>query len=388
MNKALYIILFLLAGTFLVPASLLSQNEITEGDGVNWRKTLRIQGVFQPIDPYRESSIYSLSDVKDLSNIEVSSEYILAEQVASKFWYVFRDSLLEGFRKNKLNVYLIEQNRVLDAAIYEKGLKVGSLPILRDSMYAQVTEKIIDVRNIRNTRDRFIYTLSKRQLSPSGTGAVPAPGVYNEIRNDPSKVFNLFNLFELEMTISVDETGFKITPHQLIFSVMYWNNNPLIGYQGAGAQRFNFALEDELYTHFEEGASPQNPGATVSVGIQSGVGFLIDFKESLTQKFLVENGIKLSGETNVVPYYSLVTQFHYPFTIYAESDNVIAENWALTDYGYAELRKLIKNRYNELTYNFLYGQTPEWWKENKGDFTNGMYDLPEDKTVNQNQQQQ
>jgi hypothetical protein len=84
----------------------------------------------------------------------------------------------------------------------------------------------------------------------------------------------------------------------------------------------------------------------------------------------------------------LVTQFHYPFTIYAESDNVIAENWALTDYGYAELRKLIKNRYNELTYNFLYGQTPEWWKENKGDFTNGMYDLPEDKTVNQNQQQQ
>lgn len=311
-------------------------------DGINWQKTLRIRGVMEPLDPFNESKLYQLSEI-DVNQINVDKKFVQIAQIASNFWMVMRDSLIQAIKKNQIDVYLLEENPI-HKNVFEKSVKIGSYNILINELYDNVTAyqrrlgrspaEILSIRNANRSTQPFVRV----SIQPA------------------SMLEEFFIMYELEIQMTVDETGFKIDPLSLIIGTLVTAN----------PQRDPAVL-----------ANPLVSGLFYDI-YQEGVGFIVDLKEPKTYNYLVEHGIKFSGENNIIPYYDLLTMFHYDFVVFSESDNVLATNAVAFGYSLEQLQAMLQNRYNEITFNYLYGQPPQWWENYaKGGYTNGLFEIPE-----------
>lgn len=317
-----------------------------EQDGVTWKKTLRIQGLISRMDHFNETSLYSLSETKT-DSIKISKNQIQFELVASTFWESLKDSIINAIKNNKIDVYIPKNDPERDG-IAIKGVKVTSYDILIDELYLAY-EKIVDAPNA-NRNNKAWYVLEKG-------GTIGFQRDRNLVRNikEKKQVLDLLGLFQLEMVFSVDETGFKIEPLSLLF--------------GAGLMAVEPALND--------GEDPAQVKGYYNI-FKDGFGLFIDLTAENTYNFLVETGVQFSGEGTIIPFYDLLTMFHYPYEFYSESNFIIA-----TAKDQEELKRLLINRYNETTFNYLYGQPPQWWESyGKSSFMNGVYNIDSTKIKN------
>lgn len=326
-------------------------------DGVNWEKTLRIRGIMQPFDPFNESNLYKVTnDVEGSKSLTSNSENVQFEMVASNFWIGLRDSLQTAIQNDEVDVYTVRESTIEGQDdIFVKGTKVTYNDLL-DSLSVNLVndtdpnDRINQMYNITLERNRPQSALVRR---------------YQSQQNRVFEDLSLISLYEVELKVSVDETGFQIKPLTVLFGTTHWSSPATVN------------LENILETSFDK--------------FGKGIGFAIDLTSEKTLSYLVENGVQFSGERNIFPFYDLITLFHYDYMVYAESNNVLAQGFQKFGYELDDLRQTILNRYNDLTYTYLYGQPPQWWEEGKkGGFTNGMYQIDSLNAIraSQNQAQQ
>lgn len=353
MKQFLSFILFL---SILLCASfdVHSQELGADVDGVNWKKTIRVRGLMSKFDPFNETNLFKLQS--DGGQISAKSDYVQFENIAQNFWVVLRDTLQNAIRDDKVNAYTLGVGPSL--------LRVPRVKVTYQNLLDSLT-LAFNTFAPANDRQVAIFDPTDNTVKPFF--------LLRRILETQSKAANkqlvnsleYLSVYELELTLSVDETGFKIRPQAVIFGTAHW------------AQMGLYDPEKPLasfYTGYDinDRNSPKN------------IGFYVDLKEEKTIKFLIENGIQYSGETSVIPFYDLITLFHYPYKIYSESNNVIAQAKLIfaDKYANVDLEGILLNRYNDLTYSYLYGQAPQWWEQSKGAFTNGMYEL-DPKTLQQ-----
>lgn len=326
----------------------------TEDEGVSWEKTLRIRGVMSRFDPFNESKLYKLSN-QNAQRVPAREDFVQFGMVASNFWTILRDSLENAIRDNRVDVYTLRDLQPYAPAeqttIYGKGTKVTHNDLL-DTLSTNLTG--IDHEG------KLLYNLQLQRAIPEQSTIRRLSRSQGRLMND----FGLLTMYEVEIKINVDETGFNLQPMGIIFGTTHWPSR-------------NEYEEDNLLNGFISGVELNR------------VGFYIDMTDEKTLSYLVENGLQVSGEHNVIPFYDLITMFHYEYKIFAESNNVVAQGALDFNYDLQELEQTLLNRYNELTFNNLYGQPPEWWDQGeKGHFTNGLYEAIEDMQQQNNNQQQ
>lgn len=342
---------------FLIVSISAFTNEYALGQevnsGVGWTKTLRIRGVLEKMNPFNETKIYSLGNTEN-TNISVDKKLIQIESIASGFWVALRDSLKSAIRNNDVDVYLARENPE-KKLIFIKGIKINSYNILIDSLYANMAK----IAQNATTREG-IYTFDV------GNELTSVKRYFPRRLEKRERVFDLLNMFELELSISVDETGFRIQPKSLLFGSVHWNLPP----PRPATVTSEFVLNSGFFDRFKDG-----------------FGIYLDLTEEKTYKYLVENGIGFSGEGNIMPFFDLITMFHYDYMFYSESENVIDLSAETFKFDRDELRKNLLNRYNEMTFNYLYGQPPQWWDSySKGAIMNGVYSIDSTNApTNQNQ---
>jgi hypothetical protein len=329
--------------------------------GTNWQKTLRLRGIMQKYDPFNDSQLYQVT-TEDSQRLTSDARYVQFEMLASDFWSVMRDSLENAIRTDKVDAYTLRKiGGTEDAPIFGKGTKVT---------YNDLLDTLSTNMQNMQAQGRFMYNFQITSPRNPGQGvAQPMDRVVRIMLNaqdgDARLVsdFSQFTLYELEVVIRVDETGFSMKPIKLFLSTTMWGS----------ANELN---RDNLMEGFTAGMDYNK------------VGFMIDLTEEKTLSYLVENGLQYTGEENIVPFYDLITLFHYDYKIYSESNNVVALGAQSFGYELDQLESTILNRYNDLTYSYLYGEPPRWWEEgSKGSFTNGMYQIP-DSVYQQNSTQQ
>jgi len=309
-----------------------------EQEGVMWKKTLRIQGLISRMDPFNETSLYGLSEV-NVDSMKTQRSSIQFELVASKFWEALKDSIISGIKTNRVDVHLLKGDPQRPN-IYFKGTKITSYNVLLNELYLGF-QKAIDATDTRNQKAVYV-------LEPLGPQIMLERIAARNVVKSKEDVLKLLTLYQLEVIFSVDETGFKIEPMSLLLGSAHFSQIPIM------EENQDFALLKDYYNLFDRG-----------------FGFFVDLTSPLTYSFLVETGVMYSGEGNIIPFYDLVTMFHYPYEYYSESDFVIAGR---TDQD--EIKRLMMDRYNETTFNNLYGQPPQWWEAyGKSQFMNGIFDI-------------
>lgn len=345
--KLLLRIYFIAQALILVCSSAFAQVMRPEQDGVMWKKTLRIQGLITRMDPFNETSLYKLSET-ETDSIQVNKNAIQFEMVASRFWEALKDSIIAAVKRNALDVYLVKEDPQRPE-IFVRGTKITSYNVLVDELYLGY-QKAIDATNQRNPRAVYILDRQRPDI-------IQERNVVRLIKTKED-VLQLLSLFQLEMILSVDETGFKIEPLSLLIGSAHFNNLPFL------EPDQDFASLDGYFNQFK-----------------AGFGIFVDLTAQNTYNFLVETGVQYSGEGNVIPFFDLITMFHYPYQFYSESDFVIAGR---NDQD--EIKRLMMNRYNETTFYYLYGQPPQWWESyNKGTLMNGIFSIDSTKTNVQQQ---
>lgn len=324
-----------------------SQELGADVDGVNWKKTIRVRGMMSKFDPFNETNLFKLQS--DGGQISAKSDYVQFENIAQNFWVVLRDTLQNAIRDEKVNAYTlgVGQSLLRTARVkvtYENLLDSLTLAF---NEFAPANDRQVAIFDPTDNTVKPFFLLRRILETQSRAGS-------RRLVNN----FEYLSVYELELTLSVDETGFKIRPQSVIFGTAHW------------AQMGLYDPEKPLAS-FYTGYDINDPNSPKNIG------FFVDLKEEKTIKFLIENGITYSGESSVIPFYDLITLFHYPYKIYSESNNVIAQAKLIFADKYADvdLEGILLNRYNDLTYSYLYGQAPQWWEQSKGAFTNGMYEL-------------
>ncbi|MGM0587951.1 MAG: hypothetical protein ACQETE_06035 [Bacteroidota bacterium] len=328
-------------------------------EGTNWQKTLRLRGIMNKYDPFNDSKLYQVT-AENKGTLGAERQYVQFEMLASDFWVIMRDSLERAIQDDEVDAYTLSRiGGTNDAPIMGKGTKVTYSDLL-DTLSTNLQEM--------EAQGRFMLNF---QISQGKNGvAQPQDRVTQLMLNnstDNRLVSDLsqISMYELEVIIRVDETGFSLKPKRIFFSTTHWGSA-------------NELDMDNLMSGFTSGMD------------YNSVGFMIDLTDEKTLSYLVENGLQFTGEENIVPYYDLIALFHYGYKVHAESNNVVALGANSFGYDLEELEQTLLNRYNDLTYTYLYGEPPRWWEEGaKGSFTNGMYEIPDtvDEQENQNQQQ-
>lgn len=320
--------------------------------GVNWQKTLRIRGLMEELDPFNETLLYNLTG-KASHEIEARANYVQFELVASNFWVSLRDSIEDAARNGRIDIHTVyapgmgHRNRGLTRkgtrVTYNDLLDTLSVNLMDNVYRADQDFRVIHIggERIEDLPGFIDFTLNRRDAPVIG-------GIQRVVQN-----LEIFTMFELEIVLHVDETGFEIYPQSLLFGNAIWNN------------------QNEF--------DPENPLADFQDLFEQGMGMYIDLTDDRTQAFLVESGVQFSGENNTIPFFDLITLFHYDYKFYSESDNVI--QWAAVDFDHdtRELETTLLNRYNDLTYTYLYGQPPSWWEDGgRGHFINGLFEISDD----------
>lgn len=354
MKKSVYI---LLAAVFLPLLPIHGQQLGQDLDGVNWKKTIRIRGLMNKFDPFNESNLYRLK--AEGAQLSASPQYVQFENVASNFWIILRDTLEQALRRDELDVYTLGYGTnglrtKRTEVVYDDLLDTLSLHFMK---FAPANDRLKQMYDPTEGNVKP-YFLMKRLMGAQSGG--------QRIINS----FKFLSVYELELVLSVDETGFKIRPVCLIMGTAHWDNQ--------GSYNPNKLLEG-FYTGYDVDlqSGPLTPDKDKSMG------FYIDLTDEKTIQFLIENGIQYSGEQSVIPFYDLITLFHYEYRIYAESNNIVdyAKLNFADKYADVDLNRILLNRYNDLTYSYLYGQAPQWWEQNKGSFTNGMFEVDTAKVI-------
>ncbi|TNE72689.1 hypothetical protein EP331_06720 [bacterium] len=328
----------------VISISAFAQIERPDQDGVMWRKTLRVQGLITRMDPFNETSLYKLSE-KKTDSIKIDRNAIQFEMVASKFWEALKDSIIQAVKRNRLDVYLVKEDP-LRPEIFIKGTKITSYNVLLDELFLGY-QKAIDASDQRNTKAVYILDKIKPDVLQERT-------VTRSTIKQKEDIIQLLTLFQLEMILSVDETGFKIEPLSLLIGSAHFNSLPIM------EPEQDYAILDGYFNQF-----------------RAGFGIFVDLTAQNTYNFLVETGVQFSGEGNIIPFFDLITMFHYPYQFYSESDFVVAGR---NDQD--EIKRLMMNRYNETTFNYLYGQPPQWWESyNKGNLMNGIFKVDSTKAT-------
>lgn len=337
-------------------SDVVAQSSVSEG--VNWKKTLRLRGLMGRFDPMNETNLYSLNDAEKQENLGIQKDYVQMELVSSTFWMVLRDSLQQAIKAGMVDAYTLGRNPIISQYnIRTKGTKVIYQDLLDslDLNYKKLMEQGVppDIINPSGaTADDRLLPLDDRFLiQPDANGRIV-------------KDFSLLGSYELEITIEVDETGFKITPTALIIGTAHMESGTPFP-------------EDQWMDFYFSGYDNDGITAATPPDAWKSTGFYLDLTEMKTIKFLVEHGVQYSGEMNIIPFYDLLTMFHYDYKIYSESNNVLAEVAnQFNKYNLRELSSTVLNRYNDLKFTYLYGQAPEWWEQGKkGALTNGMYEV-------------
>lgn len=308
-------------------------------EGANWQRTVRLMSTIGPYDPYSELALYDrLSDPAE--DMKVSREYVHFANVAATFWEVLRDSISQAVKDGDLSVYEVApSDRRNQEFIYNQGSEIPGDQLVsflenRFSDYVQQEFQGAAAQQTApfyyNSRDNSLFRLPQR-----------APEFDNLIDID---------LFQIELIIFNDETGFGITPTKLIFTTAIYNSQADYEQENV-VDRFPYEL-----------------------------AFMIDLTEDNAVRMLTETGIQFSGEYNLMSFYDLITLFHYDYFYYSVSDQDLrtAELNFPDTYDLEELRESTKNYFNDLIFTFTYGQPPGWWTDNgRGNITNGLFEISE-----------
>jgi len=311
-----------------------------EKSGANWQETIRIRGVMSSFDPFNESNNYRMTD-QPTETISAQRDNIQLAMVGSDFWSVFRDSLENVIRRGEIEAYTLEDQRPRapeeQTTVYGKGEQIGY-----EDLLDQLSQNLTNIDH----EGKLIYDLGMGQAVQEQSTIRRLSTAQGRLVND----FELLTMYEVKLHVNVNETGFNLQPLAIIFGTTHW----------ASENDYN---EDDLLSGFISGVELNQ------------VGFYLDLTEENTLNYLMHNGLAVSGEQNIMPFYDLITMFHYDYKVFAESGNVLAQGALDFDYSLEQLEQRILNRYNDLTFRKLYGQPPQWWSRGeKGGFSNGMFD--------------
>jgi len=374
MNNTLAYIIFSILCTSLIFGAGLSnnlfaqQNEFSDASGVKWQKDIRIRGLMNKFDPFYESKIYKVKTaIGDRKSIPSDAQYLRMEYIASNFWSILRDSLSIAIKNGELPIYSVTESQIPG----QDGVYVKDQQITYDEISRMLSSNLKEKFNENaGNNTRYTYNLNTNSALLYDALQNNLQNVAAE-RNSPYLVqnLNIITLYELRFDILYNETGFRIMPKAIYFTTAHWDaanmeNSPLFATGSANVPVDQIDPED--FSGFSGGFSRE-------IG-----GFMIDLTDDRTNAYLVQNGMEYSGNSNTIPFYDLITLFHYDYKIYAENNNVLAQSGSSD-----ELEEQLLNRYNEIIFTYLYGQPPTWWKKGtSGHFTNGMFSI--DSTLYQN----
>lgn len=339
----------LVIGVLCVSFTVGNTQTIHDSEGVSWERTLRIQGVIEEQDPFSESMLYDLAESQG-EEIEASADNVHFEVVATHFWYALRDSLESAYEVGQINGYTVREKPNRDD-IFGAGTQVTYTDLL-DSLSVYLDDIEPDgFTHLQSPRFEGIE-LYEQYIDDLIFDAQQDGDPINIEGEEVNRfVFDLsmFKMFELEMRFRVDETGFEIIPQALLLSP---------------------AIYDD-----EGDFNPDNWLQGIRTDFGEGVGLYLDLTEEETINFLIETGVQYSGEQTEIPFYDLMTIFHYDFQFFAESNIRIGR--AQEDFGYdlQDAYSTIMNRYVDFAYTHLYGQPPSWWQlGERGHFINGLFE--------------
>jgi len=302
-------------------------------DGVNWQRTVRVMNVIEPFDLFNEF-MNTDADVETPSreNVHYSS-------ITSNFWEVLRDSVNEAIKADDINIYSLRPSEIRGQEnIYVKNERIEGATL---SQYLSA---------------RFDEVVASRF---SGAAAQSAPFYFSNFQNGIARVSQRppnfddlidINMFQLELIFYHDETGFGIKPTKLIFVPALFNS----------AADFDENRPVEIFPYQ--------------------FAFMIDLTEEESVNILNEKGIQYSGEQNIMSFYDLISLFHFDYFYYSVSNQDLFSATQRFDgrYELDELRSSTMNYFNELIFNFTYGQVPSWWIDGgKGSLTSGIFETSE-----------
>lgn len=306
-------------------------------EGANWQRTVRVMSHIEPYDAYNEMALFDrLNDQQE--GLKVSRDYVHFANVTSTFWEVLRDSINEAVKNTDMPVYTVVPSEQRDQEfIYVKGE-----PIPNEELVQRLEQ------NFQNYVNEEFATAAAQQTAPfyfnstdNNLFRLPQrPPVYDNLVD--------IDLFQIELIIYNDETGFGIRPTKLIFTTALYNSQADYD-EGNLVDRFPPEL-----------------------------AFMIDLTEDEAVRMLTETGIQFSGEYNLMSFYDLITLFHYDYFYYSVSNQDLrrAEINFPDVYDLNDLRASTKNYFNDLIFSFTYGQPPNWWSENdRGGITNGLFEI-------------
>jgi hypothetical protein len=321
----------------MVPADAAAQYPVVS-DGINWQKTLRIRGVMKPFDPHRQSLNLSVA-AGQTAGPATTADLTPYRHVTRNFWIALRDSMENAVRSGAVTAWTVERStNARMENIFLKGEQLGY-----DDLLARMSRGMAAATR-GDDRITQMYDLTSGRLRAQSDLVREA-----ESRGEPFfEDFRRLSMFELEMIMYIDERGFHMKPMNLLLGTAHWDNP-------------GFFDENDLLAGFRD-------------EFGNGVGFVIDLTDPNTVAYLSRSGIQVSGEYNILPFYDLITMFHYDFKIYSESNNVLAD---AADIGYelVGLENALQIKYNDLLLTNIYGQLPPWWIENqRSNITDGIYE--------------
>ncbi|MFU8861424.1 MAG: hypothetical protein ACNA8K_13485 [Cyclonatronaceae bacterium] len=321
----------------MAPADAVAQYPVVS-DGINWQKTLRIRGVMKPFDPHRQS--LELSVASGLNNRPgTTTDLTPYRHVTRNFWIALRDSMENAVRSGAVQAFTVERStNARMENIFVKGTLLGYEELLGRMSRGMAESTRADDRITQ------MYDLTSGRLRAQSDLVREAEARGEAFFGD----FRRLSMFELELIMYIDERGFHLKPMNLLLGTAHWDNP-------------GFYDEDDLLAGFRD-------------EFGNGVGFAIDLTDPNTVAYLSRSGIQVSGEYNILPFYDLITMFHYDFKIYSESNNVLAD---AADIGYelVGLENALQIKYNDLLLTNIYGQLPPWWIENqRSNITDGIYE--------------
>ncbi len=344
------ILIFVLSGILSVSFINVHAQTIHDSEGVRWERTLRIQGVIQETDPFSESMLYDLADSQGEA-IQASPENVHFEVVASHFWFALRDSIDHALQEDRIAAYSVRELPDRDGIFvgdeqltYEEILDMLSVNLNEAYDPDDAFTQILDL----NFNENVPYWQFIEDLQFDAEGEEEAVAIEGEGINRFIFDLSFMSLYELEVKFRVDETGFDVIPQSLLLGTAMYDGDD------------QFDPDDMLMNMRSDFAN--------------GVGVYLDLTEEETVNFLIETGAQFTGETNEIPFYDLMTIFHYDFSFYAESNHRLG---AAGDFGHdvQNVFSTIMNRYVDFAYTQLYGQPPTWWQlGERGHFIHGLFE--------------
>jgi len=316
-------ILFLSFFISFIAFSTVDARQNMEALGSSWQQSFRITGLIEPFD------FFSQFNFDEEAEQELVNEF---RRKSTRFWHSLRDSINSAISDGRINAYSIRPSgRAGQERIFVKDQPVTYQQLIRnlntnlesvarlrsgDVLYLVDRDDVLDIRNFVTDFNNYFTNL------------------------------NAISQYEIEFTMSYNESGFSFQPVQLIMGVAMYPS------------RFQF--EDNRLSFFNEYGND--------------LGFLIDLTEPATKRFLNNSGIQVSGDRNIISFTDLFNSFNYEYVFYSISGRELAQSAdGPFDYELELIRRGVMNQVHSLLFEQIYGQVPTFWeKAGKGLIINGL----------------